>query len=130
MTPLCFRVALPPVECSPNRARNVHWAAKNAAIDQYRRDVAIVAIDARNRAKWREPAARARVTLVFGLKGKSPGRYRPADADNAVASAKALIDGLVDAALIEDDRWAILELGRVSATFEDGPWVEVLVEPV
>ena len=85
-------------------------------------------------ARWERPP-RARVSLLFGLLDKRAPHVRtlsfhPRDVDNAVGACKALIDGLRDAELIEDDNWAALELGSVTATFEDGPWVEVTVEAV
>jgi len=124
---LIFRASLPPSELSPNRTRNVHWARKHAAVESYKAECRVLAIDARNRAKWKAPA-RVRLELLFGLKGKATGRYKPEDPDNAVGSVKALIDSMVAAGLFEDDKWAILELGRVAATREDGPWVEVRLE--
>lgn len=125
-----FRVGLPPVELSPNGRE--HRQAKARAAAEYRKETRIIGWGARVDARWERPA-RARVSLRFGLRDKRAPHVRalafhPQDADNAVGSCKALIDGLRDAELIEDDNWAALELGSVTATFEDGPWVEVVIE--
>ena len=131
-----FRVDLPPKSLNPNQARHVHWTAKTEAIDAYKGQVKAAAQNAMVRARWVRPE-RARVSLWWGLlderlpalKKRDP-RYHPEDSDNAVAAGKALIDGLTLAGAIVDDRWESMELGRIHATREDGPWVEVTVEAV
>jgi len=126
---LVFRVPLPPVALSPNRTRNVHWSVKHAAVEQYKRDAGYLARDAANRAKWSAPA-KARISLLFGLKGKATGLYHPSDWDNGAGAMKAAQDGIVLAGVLRDDNWAALEVGSIAATFEDGPWVEIRLEVV
>lgn len=116
----------PPRELSPNRVRNTHHFAKARAVSDYRSLCAIIAYNTAKAAGWQCPP-RARVALLWGLKGND-GTYRPADADNSVSAAKQLIDGLVDAGIIETDRWANMELGSVKCDKAIGPHIVVTVE--
>jgi Holliday junction resolvase RusA-like endonuclease len=133
-TTLEFEVPLPPVALSPNG--RVHFQVKREATYTYRRTVMFLAHDAmRTTRGWRSPLAKVRVSFEWGLRDKRPAHvvateYHPKDADNAVAASKALIDGLVDAGIVADDKWACLELGQVSATFSAGPWVKVRIEAI
>jgi len=129
---LVVRLGLPPVELSPNQ--RAHRLDKARAAADYRQEARLMGWGAKVEAHWERPA-RARVSLLFGLKDtRAPHvrtlTYHPRDADNAVGAVKALIDGLRDAEIIVDDNWAALVLGSVTATYEDGPWVEVTIEPV
>lgn len=133
---LVFRVDLPPKALNPNQARHVHWTDKNDITVAYKLQVSAAARNAMLAARWVKPE-RARVSLWWGLldkrlpalKRRDP-RYHPEDSDNAVAAGKALIDGLTLAGAIVDDRWESMELGRVHATRDDGPWVEIEIEAV
>lgn len=123
-------VDLPPVELSPNS--RAHRMVKQRATREYRDVVGYLAIGEARRVQWVTPQ-RARVSFLWGLRDHRSAAakmlsYHPEDPDNAVASLKALLDGLRDARVIRDDRWSALQLGSVDATFEDGPWVRVRVE--
>lgn len=120
-------VELPPVALSPNERVDRRTKARETA--RYRELVGFLAVAERHRTGWMAPG-KARLSMVWGMRGSHPGTCRPRDPDNAVAAAKALIDGLRDAGIIVDDNWAALELGSVTATFEDGPWIRVTVEAV
>lgn len=125
-----FVVPLPPRELSPNGAGAAGRRWKHPAGDRYRKEVALLAQQAAFAAGWDCPAA-ARLSLHWGLKGrlKADGRYYgPQDADNAVAAFKAGIDGIVAAGLLAGDTWEHLSLGAITATRQDGPWVEVTLE--
>lgn len=127
---LTFKVDLPPAEVSPNG--RFHRREKARAIADYRKVVGFLAASEVHTLRWVAPA-KVRLSLLWGLKdGRKGGGwfYHPRDADNAVAAAKALIDGLRDAGVIRDDNWASLKLGDVDATTEEGPWVRVTVERV
>lgn len=120
-------VPLPPIEASPN----LHSSrlARMRALTEYRQLVGLLARQ-RIPAGW-DPTRRQRLSLRFVLghgRRAGDGCYRPSDPDNAVAAAKPLIDGLIDAGLLEDDSWHYLELGAVTA--EDGgePGVVVRLE--
>jgi hypothetical protein len=124
-----FTVPLPPRDLSPNRTRNTHWSRKSSAVSDYRQ---LVAIHARNAtpSAWETPAT-ARVSLIFGLKNTDQGDracYHPKDADNALASFKAGIDGMVDSGLLESDRWENLEIGLVRASKVSPAGVYVTLE--
>jgi len=127
MSALIVVCPLPPLELSPNRTRNVHHFAKAGAVADYRQLCAVLARNAALSAAWETPA-RARVSLLWGLKGARGDGYAPRDADNSVAAFKAGIDGLCDAEIIESDRWANLELGSVRCDKSAGPFVRVTVE--
>lgn len=127
---LIVEVPLPPMEVSPNR--RFDRRAKARAIACYREQVGFLAVAAARAVDW-TPPEKVRLGLLWGLQDgdrRGSGLYHPRDADNAVAAAKALIDGLRDAGVIRDDNWASLKLGDVDATEEGGPWVRVTVERV
>ena len=131
-TALSFVVPLPPRELSPNRTRNEHWSGKSEAVAAYRQLAMVQAHNAAVTVQWTNPA-KCRVSLVFGLKDQSVADkacYHPRDADNAVASVKALVDGMVDAMVLESDRWANMELGSVTADKLRPASVYVTVEAV
>jgi len=118
---LRFTVDLPPRECSPNGRFDRH--EKAAAVADYRHLAYVHATNARVKSnlewpnEWICPTL-ARVSLKFGLKDQNladASRYHPRDADNALASCKALIDGMVDAKCLASDRWANMEIGSITA---------------
>ena len=93
---LTITLPLPAAGLSPNS--RLHWAAKSRLVRDYRGAAAIVTRDAMNRAKIKGGWERATVRPVFYKRVN-----RRADADNALSSLKAAIDGLADAGLIRDD---------------------------
>lgn len=133
---LVFNVPLPPRELSPNMARNVHWAMKNKSVADYKEHCFVNASEAARRAGWVTPHL-ARVSLEWHLDDrrhpieKSSNRiYKPRDPDNAIAASKAMFDALTESGVIVDDTWDHIEIGRISSTHENGPYVVVTVEPV
>ncbi len=111
----------PPSECSPNA--RCGWRAKAAAVQQYRYDCKIEALQALrttlgNHEVWvPKPVA---ATITFILKDK-----RRHDWDNLLASFKAGIDGLVDAGLLPDDD---VRSWTPTLKFEQGDKAAVRVE--
>lgn len=94
-------VSPPPLECSGNRRG--HTIAKSGAIKHYREYVSIVTQSEMRRLS---PMTCATLTVVYGtapVKLSDAPRYRPRDIDNAVASIKPAIDGLVSGGAIVDD---------------------------
>lgn len=128
-----MRLPLPPRVLSPNDSSNrqSHGRAKIQAIAIYKHMVWTLALNEVRRLRWRAPGF-ARIFYRFGLGGITPGSglYQPEDWDNAVASIKALQDGLVKAGVVVDDDWGHLACGGVSHTRLEGPWVEVRVQAV
>ncbi|CAB4166873.1 hypothetical protein UFOVP1383_10 [uncultured Caudovirales phage] len=143
-----FLVPLP-VQGLGQNAR-VHWAAKNRAVDAYRREVVLEVLGLTDRP-W-EPLDRVRVTLVARYQGtRGPSfaktstpeeiraleRYRPTDADNLIAACKPLIDALcvgadyeLSACLVAGDKAKNVELATprfetVSTWAEEGVFVTV-----
>lgn len=95
MKSLAITLPLPPPALSPNA--RVHWAAKAKAARAYRAAAWITALaELGRRPAPRWPRATARITFAHRAR-------RRRDADNALASLKAAIDGLRDADIIEDD---------------------------
>jgi hypothetical protein len=90
--------------------RRYHWRDKGKAAKAYR-DEAFVATY--NKLSGQKPRWRcARVDMMFYF----PDR-RNRDALNAAAAMKPAIDGVVDAGLIVDDKWANLKPGSIDAEF-------------
>ena len=51
------------------------------------------------------------------------------DTLNAAQSCKAYVDGLVDAGLVTDDAWQVLDIGGLSSAMDrENPRVEIVVE--
>ena len=101
-TGIVCRFPMPPAGLSPNG--RVHFMQKARLTKQYRLDCAWIAKAGARMQTLSElrsfPWERATATVVFEV--AQPGRRR--DADNALASLKALWDGIVDAGLLTDDR--------------------------
>ncbi len=124
---------LPPKDLDPNGRVQFRW--RNEQTQAYKAQVAAAARNAMRGCGWTQPMSRARLSLFWALQDKRPAalrksdrRYHPMDSDNAVASAKALIDGLTLSGAIGGDTWEQLELGRVHASRTEGPYVEVTLE--
>ena len=104
-------VRVPGHPSSPNALRGGHWARSRHAAE-WRRTAALCARDATNRIPGRRednglPFERARITTVWTY----PAAHLR-DPDNALASAKPLIDGLIDAGVIAGDTERHVEHGR------------------
>lgn len=105
--PVTVTVPLPPAALSPNA--RVHWAAKAKATRAYRATAWITAVaelGVRRGPRW--PHATALITFAYPTN-------RRRDADNALASLKAAIDGLRDAGIVEDDAGIAFEPVRFTA---------------
>lgn len=92
---LSIDIGIPPATLSPNG--RVHWARKSKAKKHQRQSakyVALAAIDRAPAPAWPEANVMLRWHSV---------RNRWPDADNAIASVKGAIDGLVDAGVLADD---------------------------
>lgn len=121
---ITLTLPLPPPRLSPNA--RVHWATKAREAKLYR---ARCRFDVRLPDGW-QPLAAAGLTLHC----RYCGRRQALDADNAGASFKAGLDGLVDAGVLVDDgpqcvRWCRTStshcprrctcLGYVTVTLEE-----------
>ena len=91
---MTLTLTLPSKALTPNA--RCHYMAKAKATKAYRTQAALVALAAKpaDHTPWKYATAAA----VFYVKDR-----RRRDADNALASIKALFDGLRDAGIIEDD---------------------------
>ena len=123
---LTFEVSLPYRSLSSNGNKG-SWRVKHRATSEYRSEAMLLAGQAMARVRWSRPE-RASVVLEFGIKGgRAAGRYQPRDEQNALASAKALIDGMVDAGVVADDSRKHLSIGGVDISDKWGPAVRVTV---
>ena len=87
---LVIRLPLPPRALNPNS--RVHWAVKARAVTDMRLAASVTALG--SSIRFTEPI----IDAVFWHKTK-----KRRDRDNAIASCKAMIDGLSDAKLWDDD---------------------------
>ena len=130
--PLEFEVPLPPNALSPNV--RTHWAAKAAWVESYAVTVAYAATEARVSCKPPWPTAgKVRISLLFGTKVAKHERgvfARCRDVDNALASFKAGIDGMVRAGIMPDDGHKFVSYGDLDIEPTQGPWVRIKVEKV
>lgn len=90
---------LPPRELSPNA--RVHWIVRAKANRAAKEAVHALSLQQRPRGK---PLARATVSVTFWV----PDRRRR-DKGNLIGAAKAYLDGLKDAGVIQDDAWQFIE---------------------
>ena len=102
---------LPPFSVSPNA--RVSWTAEWQGKKTYGAAVFYCAIDARNRSDDFTPyeVARIDIELIFPME-------RTRDADNAVASLKSGLDGIVRAGIIKGDDHKHLHWGHVNITVD------------
>lgn len=109
-------MTVPGIPPSPNSTRREHWAKRAAAAREWKRDAFYAAMEARelHRGMVKFPLQSAALRIVI----VSPTRVRR-DPDNAIASAKPLIDGLVKAGVLSDDSFAVVR--ELTVAQEHGP---------
>ena len=111
---------LPPRELNPNwrghweqwytgkrKFIKPHWTRRYKAFQEYKQFVSAICIDQRNINRWCT-LDKAIIYLNFKYRDN-----RMRDFDNVLASAKPLIDGLVDARLIKQDDHKHMEFGGI-----------------
>lgn len=111
------RLPLPPVALSPNRTSHAHWRYRHAATGEYR----MTARSCFNRDKPRDwVSSHVQVAMHYFCCKTSDG-YRPKDVQNAMASIKAGIDGMVDANIVPDDsrKWVSWDRLRLYTTSQE-----------
>lgn len=109
---------LPP---TPNT--KVHWAVKAKTAKKWRTQARYLALKAR--PIGHKPFISVELTIVRGS-------ARPCDIDNAIAAAKPLIDGIVDAKIISDDNPNVVKAIRYEwqKTAPKAGYVKIIVDPV
>lgn len=85
----------PPKDLFPNRANGKHWGSLYKIKSDYRESSTWLAKS--QLGDWKSNGNPIQLTLAFHMPDK---RWR--DADNCLAAAKAAIDGLADALMIND----------------------------
>lgn len=103
---------------SPNRTRAGHWRARAASDLTWRTAAYFAALDVKPTG-YVPGRVSVRVVLVIPDK-------RRRDPDNALASVKPCIDGIVDAGLLLDDSFAVIH--ELTVTSEPGPQKAVRFE--
>lgn len=98
MSPIIITLPLPPKELSPNA--RVHWRVKSKATGGYRERAMYAGWDLFPRSS----SAPLHNTATVQVQWFTKTAHRP-DGDNALASLKALFDGLTDAGIFSDDKW-------------------------
>jgi len=130
LTKLMFSIPLPPIEVSPNKRS--HWAKKYRKSKEYRKYVGYI-------CNGLPPInVKAKITIKFYCgqhKFSNELFYRPRDIDNAIASLKPAIDGIVDAGILKDDSAEYLEYGEVNiyrkkAEHQGRAEVQIIIEPL
>ena len=105
-----FKISLPPRLCKPNGPQG-NWHARARAKAEYKEESGWLAVAARGPMNFRDPPFFSRAAVTFTvIRKRQEGRYLPRDADNALASLKAAIDGFKDAALFKDDSPQYVEI--------------------
>lgn len=123
MQSVTITMPIPPRTLSPNASHSRNYFAKSTARRQQRTDAMLYAASACPGAcpRWE----RFRVSIRWFAKDKS----KVPDLDNGVACCKGIIDGMVDAGIMANDKgwegvdwWPLTDKAR--------PRVEVTVTPV
>jgi Holliday junction resolvase RusA-like endonuclease len=108
---LQIKLSLPPRELSPNA--KVHHQVRAKAVAIYRKEAYFAAIEALSKGPKDKPPVVMDVEFYTARK-KGHYVYYPRDIDNALASLKAAIDGIVDAKVIPSDSAKYLSIGKIT----------------
>lgn len=116
-------IVLPGIPPGPNTTVRRHHMANRGVFNRWRDDTMMVAGEAMRQASWEPPVGPCRVTALFCYTDR-----RRRDPDNAAASLKPVMDGLVAAGVLVDDDFRHVSL-TVDAMFgADARCVYVTVE--
>jgi Holliday junction resolvase RusA-like endonuclease len=110
----------PPASLSPNRARSLHWAQKARIAAQYREECGWAA-----KAVWGDrPPLTTPVTLAVTFVVADGRRH---DKDNLISAFKSGLDGLVDAGVLLDDDYRLVDVNYANVKRGPERYVEVEV---
>lgn len=116
--------ALPPKEASPNWRG--HWTEKYRAMRDYKTLVIVKAREAMRANHPTQPIPTARLSITFIVKDR---RYIK-DGDNAIASLKAAIDGIVEAGILKDDKYIKVSPVRYEIDKDRAPGTIIEIQPI
>lgn len=136
----CCVLWLPKRLMSPNRSLATHWTTKLRARKAWARVIRLAVADTMQRPTiaafetpalalgWTPPVARVRVHL----ERRAPTRrHLLTDRDNLFASVKGVVDAVVRAGFVEDDRDAAIDLQVTQTVSPDGlDWTVVTIAPL
>lgn len=124
---------LPPRQLKPNGSQ-ADWRGKAGAKATYREECEKSVLVGKAKGAGLQKAT---LSIVFGTAPLKVGthrirddRYRPRDADNAIAAIKPLIDALTRMGAIADDRAECLSFSMPKIDASRGPGVFVTVTEV
>jgi hypothetical protein len=116
MNGVIVRLPIPHTKLWPNRPTHYRTRAKLRKEQRWEAEQMTKRASKNLRPRW----SRARLTIKFFWPD-----YRRRDPYNAAAALKGAIDGVVDAGLIVDDNWTVLEAGPMECSVDnDDPRVE------
>jgi len=116
--------ALPPKEASPNWRG--HWSEKYRAMRDYKSLVIVRAREAMRANHPTQPITTATIATTLIVRD---ARYIK-DGDNAIASLKAAIDGIVEAGILKDDKYINVSPVRYEIDRERAPGTIIEVQPM
>jgi hypothetical protein len=107
----------PDLALSPNRRyRAGGYHAGNRAAQEARRTAFLAGIESRGRTGWETTCGPVRVAVVIAW----PNGQRRLDWDGAIGCVKPLLDGIVDAFIIADDRHIVgIDVSQIRAPRDD-----------
>lgn len=104
---------------SLNKVLRMHYIKRNAYNQRWHHIIDLSTLG----MKPPEPLMKAKLTLVRNA-------YRSLDYDNCVSSMKPIVDGLVRAFIIKDDKWPVTGPWVVDQVFakKDKDFIRIIVE--
>jgi crossover junction endodeoxyribonuclease RusA len=115
---MLIELPFPPAELNPNRKNGRHWGATHATKKSYRDTCWALALKASR--GFVAPAGDVALRLTFVQPDK-----RRRDRDNLLASAKAALDGVAAALMVDDSRFEPVTVLRTFGTKPGALLVEV-----
>jgi crossover junction endodeoxyribonuclease RusA len=121
-----MQIELPWISSKLHAHAKGHWREKSEATKAARTNIKFLAIDAINRKIISKMNGPVSVTYRFFVPD-----MRKRDSANMVQSCKPMIDGLVDAGVIEADDWTMLQTAGVLVELDrKKPRVVLEIRPV
>jgi hypothetical protein len=118
---MVIEIGIAGIPTRPNENRRLHWSARAKDEKIWRNSARLSALDALRRSGHADdyPLRRAAIEYVFVLERAS------GDLDGLVAAAKPLLDGIVEAGVLVDDRVGVLV--ALSSRWVRGPRKGVII---
>ena len=121
-----WRVVVDGIPPTPNRSRRQHWAQNGGIASGWRAKAEAAAKEAIDEHGGIVPHF-DKVRMVLWVCPKTRNRRDP---DNATSAVKPCIDGLVDAGILRDDSFDVIEELTVRRYFSPVPRIVFEIEPL